>query len=241
MKTLRIVVLSTIVSSAFALAVSTANADGYQGRMAQAPPALSSWTGFYVGINAGGVQSDVSWANVDLTGEPVNNDSFGFIGGAQVGYNVEMNGIVVGAEATVSGTTLRDNFRSVVNPAAVTYSTDIRTIATVTGRMGIAAANHLLIYAKAGWAGANVSVSGRQSAIPDSFDFTEWRNGWTAGGGAEFKLSSTMSVGIEYGFIDLGSQNYTGTTAVGFPVAITNHDVQIQSVTARLNLKLPVK
>jgi opacity protein-like surface antigen len=233
----RIAGLGAMVSAVCAFVPPSASADGYQRRTVYAAPTLSSWTGLYMGIHAGGAWSQVNWADVDLTGEPVNNDAIGFIGGAQVGYNVQLGSLVVGAEATISGTTLRDDFRSVVNPAAVTYTTDIQAITTVTGRLGIAT-NQLLIYAKAGWAGANVDVSGRNIAPPDSFAFSDWRNGWTAGGGGELRLSPTMSFGVEYSYIDLGSRNYAGTTVFPFPVAITDHDVQIHSVTARLNFKL---
>jgi outer membrane immunogenic protein len=96
---------------------------------------------------------------------------------------------------------LGEDFRSVVNPA-ITYSTDINTIATVTGRLGVAS-NRWLIYAKGGWAGAQVDLSGRNTALSDRFSFDDWRNGWTVGGGLEYKVSRNISLGVEYGFIDM--------------------------------------
>jgi len=116
----------------------------------------------------------------------------------------------------------------------VTYSTDINPVATVTGRLGIAA-DQWLLYAKAGWAGAQVDASGRNTALPDSFSIDEWRNGWTVGGGLEYRVTRNLSLGVEYSFIDLGSEHLHGRTALATPVNIVDHDVQIQSVTARLN------
>ena len=212
-----------------------ASADGYSG-----PPGAYiekpyiGWTGFYIGGHVGGAWSNVDWENVNLTGERVNNDGRGLIGGGQIGYNQQFGAVVLGAEATLSGDALSDDFRSLKSPT-VTYSTDVNRIATVTGRLGVAA-GQWLVYAKAGWAGARVDVAGRDTVGPDSFSFDEWRNGWTSGAGLEYKVARNIGLGLEYSYIDLGSQHYHGTTTLGVPVNIVDHDVQVQSVTGRLNL-----
>ena len=41
-----------------------------------------SWTGFYVGVNAG-----YGWANTSITGVAGSSNLNGFLGGAQIGYN----------------------------------------------------------------------------------------------------------------------------------------------------------
>jgi outer membrane immunogenic protein len=133
----------------------------------------------------------------------------------------------------LSGTALSDDFRS-TKPAAWTYSTDISTIATVTGRLGFAV-DQWLVYAKAGWAGGHVDVSGHRAVGPDSFSLSDWRNGWTIGAGLEYKVARNIGLGIEYSFIDLGSVHYHGATALGVPVNIVDQDVQVQSVMGRLN------
>jgi len=223
-----------VVGIASAFVASTAIADGYSG-----PPGTYvekpyiGWTGFYVGGNVGGAWSTVDWANINLTGERVNNDARGFIAGGQIGYNQQFGGVVVGAEATLSGDTLSDDFRSLKSPT-VTYSTDVNRIATITGRLGVAA-GQWLVYAKAGWAGARVDVAGHDTAGADGFSIDEWRNGWVAGTGLEYKVARNIGLGLEYSFIDLGNQHYHTTTTLGAPVNIVDHDVQVQSVTGRLN------
>src|SRR5262245_10900073 len=227
-------ILGASIGLASTLCASAAVADGYsRPGPTYAMPPIISWTGFYVGAHLGGAWSDVEWANVTFTGERVTNDSSGFFGGAQMGYNQQFGNIVVGVEATLSGGSLSDNLRSVVDPAQ-SYATDINTIVTVTGRLGLAA-GQWMFYAKGGWAGASVDVSGRNTAIPDRFSFDDWRNGWTVGGGFEYKVARNISLGLEYNFIDLGSESLSGVTRLGNPVFVRDNDVQIQAVTARLN------
>jgi opacity protein-like surface antigen len=67
------------------------------------------------------------------------------------------------------------------------------------------------------------------------FSLDQWRNGWIAGTGLEYKVARNIGLGLEYSFIDLGSQHYHTTTMLGAPVNIVDHDVQVQSVTGRLN------
>src|SRR5262245_2488451 len=224
--------LSASLALATALCPSLAFADGYSrpGSAYATPP---TWTGFYVGAHLGGAWSDVEWTNVTLNGERVTNDSSGFFGGAQMGYNQQFGNFVVGVEATLSGGSLAADFRSVVDPAQIS-ATDISTIVTVVGRLGVVV-DRWMLYAKGGWAGASVDVAGRNTSSLDRFSFDDWRSGWTVGTGFEYKVARNISVGVEYSFIDLGSENIAGVTKLSVPVTIRDHDVQIQSVTARLN------
>jgi outer membrane immunogenic protein len=234
---LRFAAVRALVAIAIGVWASSASADGYlpppvyTGPMVV--PMFVSWTGFYVGGHIGGAWSDVDWANVDFTGERGVMNAAGFMGGVQFGYNQQFGKVLLGVEATYSGTTLNDGFVSVVDPN-VTYNNNINDIITVTGRLGVAL-DRWLMYAKGGWAGAQVVVSGQDAATPDSFSFTDWRNGWTVGGGLEYKVARNISFGAEYGYIDLGTKTYSGTSANGVAVTVADHHAQIQSVTARLN------
>jgi opacity protein-like surface antigen len=96
---------------------------------------------------------------------------------------------------------------------------------TVTGRFGVAS-DQWLFYGKAGWAGAQVDFSGRNTALQDSFSFDEWRNGWTLGVGLEYKIGRNMSFGVEYSFIELNSERDNGVTRLGQPVTLRDHDLQ---------------
>ena len=195
-----------------------------------------SWTGFYVGVNAGGAWSEVDWSNISFApGERFNNRESGIIGGGQVGYNQQFGNIVLGVEATISGADLSRDFRSILVPARQ-FSADLQSIATLTGRFGVAS-DQWLFYGKAGWASARVEFSGRDTVLVDSFSFDDWRSGWTAGLGLEYKISRNMSLGVEYSFIELGSETDNGRTSLANLITLRDHDLQIQSVTARLNFQ----
>lgn len=223
------------IAIAFLIAASPARADGYLPPAGYAPPpiVLLGWTGFYIGGHIGGGWADVDWANVDLTGERATFNAPGFVGGAQFGYNRQFDKFVFGVEVTYSGTTLNDGFVSLVD-SNVTYNNNVNDVFTLTGRLGVAL-DRWLMYAKGGWASAQVVLSGQNAATSDSFSFTDRRNGWTIGGGLEYRAWHNISLGVEYGFLDLGSKTNTGITALGFPVTITGDAVQFQTVTARLN------
>jgi len=134
---LRLMAMGAIVAAAFALSGTSANADGVTRARAYNVEPFTSWSGFYVGAHAGGAWTDIDWNNVSLTNERVRNDTSSFIGGGQFGYNQQYGSVVLGAEVSVSGTSLEHNFTSLVNPA-VTFSTDVHTIVTATGKLGFA-------------------------------------------------------------------------------------------------------
>jgi outer membrane immunogenic protein len=96
---------------ASAPAVSDA-ADAVRAPVYRAPPPIPfvyNWTGFYAGGHV-----DVGWSDGDGGG------SLGFLGGGQVGFNYQINQWVLGVEADISGTTIKDSVSAtVVGPGAV--------------------------------------------------------------------------------------------------------------------------
>jgi outer membrane immunogenic protein len=235
--------LSASIAIAAAISSTAVFADGYRGRPVYAAPPIANWTGFYFGANLGGAWSGVDWsnvnfANVPLIGERFNEGASGFIGGGQIGYNQQFGNIVLGVEATLSGADLNRDFHSILFPA-LNFSADIHSIATVTGRFGVAGPQWLF-YGKAGWAGAQIDLSGHNTdpLAPDRFKFDDWRNGWTLGVGLEYKVARNVSFGLEYSFIELNNETDNGLSRIAvLPVSLREHDLQIQSVTARLNFQ----
>ncbi len=131
------------------------------------PPPFT-WTGFYVGLNAGGVWSsgsrnatlyapgsDVFLSNYFPGG--IGNNQSGFIGGGQAGYNYQSGAAVFGIETDFDGTSLSKTFNytstpfgSVVNGVivpnplvgdslSVHAKASLDWIGTVRGRIGFVA------------------------------------------------------------------------------------------------------
>ena len=178
------------------------------------PPAFS-WTGFYVGANAG-----YGWGNVNLNGWANNiGDLDGFVGGGQVGYNYQMGQFVIGAEADFQGADLGTG-RGIFGESVKT-----EYFGTVRARVGVAF-DRFMPYITGGWAYGNVKTS-----IP-GIGFSSDRShtgGYAVGAGLEYAVTNNIIAGVEYLYVDLGEKNIAGAgTKVGTDFSV---------VRARLSYK----
>jgi outer membrane immunogenic protein len=170
-----------------------------------APPPVFSWTGVYVGINAG-YGGDLLSLGADGPGGfpggasiPVN----GFLGGGQVGFNYEIPGsavagtnFVVGGETDFDGSTVGGT-QTLTAAGPVTGKLD--WLGTARARLGLAFGN-VLPYVTGGFAYARENVS--QSA-PTAWSIGTTPTGWTAGAGLEYAFTRNLSVKAEYLYVDL--------------------------------------
>ena len=185
-----------------------------------APVPLYSWTGFYLGLNAGAASLDADLKVLAQTApgtpfpfERPYNDSFhklGFIGGGQIGYNWQTGMSVLGVEADAAWSDLKASSDTIFDPffrgkgvAKARFSTSLDWLVTVRGRAGIAATPALLLYVTGGAAiaGLNIKYEGNfPGAVPvlNTFSVNNTLYGWTAGFGAEFALGGNWSVRGEY-------------------------------------------
>jgi len=186
----------------------------------QAPIALPfSWTGFYVGVNAGyGVGSSKLNLGIPVAlPAPISTNvgdwsSNGALGGAQIGYNYQFNSFVVGAEidGDFSGISGNLNLLNVVR-----IKTDARWLASARLRAGYAF-DRALFYVTGGVAGGGVKNSAGIITLGSlSQSKTNW--GWTAGLGLEYAITDNWSVRLEYRHIDLGDNTQT-YALLGAPV-----------------------
>ena len=177
------------------------------------PPAFS-WTGFYVGANAG-----YGWGNVNANGFANVGDLDGFVGGGQVGYNYQMGQFVLGLEADLQGADLSSGN----NLGLVNVKTEY--FGTVRARVGVAF-DRFMPYITGGWAYGNV-----KTAIP-ALGFSSDRThtgGFAVGAGLEYAVTNNIIAGVEYLYVDLGEKNILGAnTKVGTDFSV---------VRARLSYK----
>jgi outer membrane immunogenic protein len=185
-----------------------------------APP--FTWTGFYLGVNAGGIfgsggNASTTFAGSGAFGIPFtilttnwpNNNGFGssktgFIGGGQAGYNWQTGSWVFGVETDFDGSTLSRS-RTVIGP---TFADPFRPLGTdfftangsarldwlgsTRGRVGFAW-DRLLIYGTGGVAYGGAS---------GNLNIFDANNGWfwSSGNRSNTRTGWAAGGGVEYAF-----------------------------------------
>jgi outer membrane immunogenic protein len=121
----------------------------------------------------------------------------------RVGFDRQMGTLVIGGIAEV-GTS---DYRSAVSafsttPASYTFTREIEYLANVRARIGFTPEPVSLIYATAGvgYVSMDNSFATTNTVNAVTSDFDEDSIGFVVGGGVEHKLSSNISLGIEYLF-----------------------------------------
>ena len=234
-----------LATTALIAAAASAFAADFPGRAApQAIAALPAftWTGFYVGANAGYLWSDsdatlaavggavlpIDAAQGTIPGKlKLGNDSV--LGGVQAGYNVQFGMFVTGVEADIAWTDANatatysalDRFAFPGLRTDTVMRSELGWLGTLRARAGVAF-DRALVYATGGAAfgevknafAINIPALGYFSPIWTHSD-TEW--GWALGGGVEYALTRNISVKGEYLHYDLGSRTIHGTDPAVFP------------------------
>ncbi len=198
---------------------------------------VTTWTGFYLGINGGyGGYSGLPFTNDTFIAVPgANGNDFrrisgstylsGGFGGGQLGYNFQSGSLVYGFETDIQGSGITgraaqsqlvsfSGYRPKIIGRFATANTDVNYFGTVRARLGYAFGGTLL-YATGGFAygGVNSAYSfddtSGSTGYSGSVSNSATQTGWTAGAGIEYKLSPSWSLKGEYQFVDLGSNSKT--------------------------------
>jgi outer membrane immunogenic protein len=228
----------------------------FTGRVFAAPmaaaPSNAQWAGFYAGGDLGGVWSKFDWTYTNpnyfntigptLLGSDFNQNASGVIGGIFAGYNYQSGPWVLGIEISAAGSNLKREAPSPFFPAIDTYTAKLKWLTTATGRVGYAW-DRWLVFAKGGWAGADVELTLFDNLALIGANSKTWANGWTVGVGAEYMLRDGISLGLAYNYVDLSIDGETVTcplcgTGVGFGAPIVNGDIRMQSIMVRLSFYL---
>jgi outer membrane immunogenic protein len=179
------------------------------------PPPAASWTGWYVGLNAGVNWQHASNSSTYALMTSASTDATGFIGGGQIGYNWQDGNFVWGFEADISG--LTGTGSTGLNPdKGLSFSNKIRWLNTDRVRMGLVLGN-TMAYATGGLAVGGVKnlftvgiedTGGTCGPGICNKSQTKTRVGWAVGGGIEHMLwDNHWTVGLEALFVDLGQSS----------------------------------
>jgi outer membrane immunogenic protein len=180
------------------------------------PPPFT-WTGFYIGVNAGGIwpsgsrNASIFDPNAGIDGAFINagfpgglgSQSAGFIGGGQAGYNWQTGAFVLGVETDFDGSTLSKSFNNVGSPFAATTGlggdfitvngkNSLTWLGTTRGRVGFVATpdNRLMIY---GTGGVAYGGGNSQFSAFDNTTHTFWN-----GNPSSSRVGWVIGGGVEY-------------------------------------------
>jgi outer membrane immunogenic protein len=192
------------------------------------PVAAYDWTGFYAGLHAGYHFGSSGGVNFDSVFGPLNPDYVtaretiapqtlgdeldGFIGGAQLGYNFQIDSFVLGLETDISYLDLDedDHVIAPVPPFAnhdISSSQSIDWLGTTRLRLGYAF-DRALVYLTGGLAYGDTEFSYRVvSESTGSGGDEDFKVGWTIGGGLDYAISEAIVLRGEYLYYDLGKSS----------------------------------
>lgn len=156
------------------------------------PPPMFTWTGIYVGVNAGAI-----WGDYTKSASRVGGNT-GFTAGGTLGANYQVGSVVFGLEGDYNYSGLSG--RGLSSPGLVPVRGELSSFGTVRGRLGVAF-DRALIYATGGYAfGFSDLTSGlvKQSST---------HHGYAIGGGLEYAFTQNISAKAEYLYMPLESKN----------------------------------
>ncbi len=186
-------------------------------------PSLS-WTGFYAGVNGGGIGA--SWSAPGLKAAGI-----GALFGGTLGYNYQFqNNIVAGLEADLDWANPADR-RSAskiigVDPPQLSVRT-ARLHETYFGtarvRLGYSF-GRFMPYITGGLAFAGQNLKYSDSLFPiTNYSRSNSNLGWTIGAGVEAQIYQNWSAKLEYLYADLGKTNF----ALGTKISLRNNIVRL--------------
>lgn len=161
-----------------------------------------TWTGAYIGLNAGygfgRVRSDFA---DDIKPK-------GFVGGIQAGYNWQFDQFIVGVETDFQGSAMKEDttfdFIDEDNkPDEFDLKTKIQWFGTVRGRLGAYIAERTMLYGTAGLAYGKVKLSN------DAIEASKTRAGYAVGAGLEYAFTDNVTLKGEYLYTDLGRVDFS--------------------------------
>lgn len=180
----------------------------YEGRQAWRSPGPAyyppefSWSGFYAGVQAGYGWGDTSASLTTLapfTAETFGYSTSGFVGGVHLGYNWQASrNFVFGVETDLELSGIEGSGAGTLGSV---HATNIDWLGSLRARAGYAAGN-TLFYVTGGLAYGGIDIVN-----------SDWRTGWTLGGGVEHAFTPNITARLEYRYTDLG--NASSTSALG--------------------------
>jgi outer membrane immunogenic protein len=181
------------------------------------PPPPVTWTGFYIGVNAGyggdefrypffasyAERRDEEYRVVGGVNGSASLTSSGFLGGGQVGYNYQFaTSWVGGLEADIDATSITGKakvdaagyYGDVSGNAGVQVKSELPYLGTVRARLGYLVTDRFLVFGTGGLAYGDVKTSASVGANVPYFDFS----GAYGVSKTTTQVGWTLGAGVEY-------------------------------------------
>jgi outer membrane immunogenic protein len=246
-------ILGGVLLGAAALGAVTASAADLPARTyTKAPPAAVmaayDWSGFYIGINGGGGGGQICWNYVTAVRDGGCHDPSGGLVGGQIGYNWQMNSLVLGLELSGDWANLTGSNVAVTAPSG-TDNSHVSSLFMATARAGYAW-DRALLYVRGGAAWAredyNVTCNGGGCLPVGAVAVfgSETRLGGIVGAGFEYAITNNLILGVEGDYLPFGTRNITFNSnpgyacggGVGLPCTVAVKE-NLWTGTARLSWK----
>ncbi|HEY8381783.1 MAG TPA: outer membrane protein [Microvirga sp.] len=199
-----------------------------------------TWTGFYVGVNAGYGFSTNDDNTVFIPGVGFvsgGDDDGGFLGGGQIGYNFQFGSFVLGVEADLQYADLGGSDGRFYGTTYYGGAGGLDYFGTVRARAGVAF-DRALIYATGGFAyggGGNDSGCFYGTTFVASCGGDDNSGGWTIGAGVEYAITNNLTVKVEGLYVNLDQGGDDGILTTG--ILNNRDDLEFGVVRAGLNFK----
>jgi outer membrane immunogenic protein len=187
------------------------------------PPIVLSWTGCYIGVNAGGGFSNKHFTDPLVppgAGELGSHRGNGVEVGGQVGCDYQFGTWVVGVRGLWDASNIRGDSPVPPLPFADVITSKINWFATATGRVGYTVTPSVLVYATGGAAWVRDTFSIVDGGILEA-QATPTRSGWVAGFGVDFLTQDGWSMFVEYNYMGFGRKQTTFTNLEAPPIPPT--------------------
>jgi outer membrane immunogenic protein len=169
-----------------------------------------SWTGWYIGVNAGFGLGQGQGTFASGPGfETFNAMPGGAFGGGQLGYNYQIGSFVLGAETDIQGAGISDNrtcLLGCIPGSSALIDQKLNWFGTTRGRVGLAT-GPVLSYVTAGvaYGETETGVTTVLGGVTSSTITSATKTGFTWGTGVEAALSGNWTAKAEYLSLNLGS------------------------------------
>ncbi len=200
------------------------------------------WSGIYVGVSAGGIGHFAEHTGYEPAGFDVgyswpnqSDEAFGGIFGVQIGYNYQLDHLVIGFEADISTSSAAAMVEISDGYSWLSQRTEIDALGTARLRVGYAF-DRTLVYATGGLAVGKINDSIQAEYSGDAYSWSDgsrWEFGYVVGAGAEFAINDKWSVKGEGLFYDLGEEDHESTFVDNYA---WGSKVESQGVIGRLGL-----